>query len=110
TYGLENGTAPAVRPANLANPDIKWEAQEQVNIGLDVNFFRNRLSLTADAYRKTSNDLLLQAPLPASTGFTEVYRNVGKTRNDGLELSLNSVNIDRQLKWNTNLNITFPQT
>ncbi|TNJ46024.1 TonB-dependent receptor [Tamlana fucoidanivorans] len=108
TYGAENGTVPGVRPANLANPDIRWEAQEQINLGIDLGFFNNKLSLTADVFRKTSKDLLLETPVPGSTGFTEVFSNAGKIQNEGLEIAINSVNFNKKFKWNTNLNITFP--
>ncbi|MDO5980037.1 SusC/RagA family TonB-linked outer membrane protein [Flavivirga spongiicola] len=108
TYGLENAIAAGVFPANLANPDIKWETQRQINLGLDLGLFNGNVSITADVYRKESDDLLLQAPTPANTGFTTVFRNIGKIRNEGIELGLNTVNVDKGVKWTTDFNITFP--
>ncbi|MBC9797749.1 SusC/RagA family TonB-linked outer membrane protein [Sinomicrobium weinanense] len=110
TYGLENGIAAGVRPANLANPDIQWETQQQVDIGLDVGLFNNRVLFTADLYRKDSKDLLLRAPTPATVGVSSVYRNIGKIRNEGLELALSTVNIDKELRWTSDLNISFPKS
>ncbi|MEQ9289624.1 MAG: TonB-dependent receptor [Cyclobacteriaceae bacterium] len=106
TYGLEGGIAPAVQPSNFPNPDLRWESQEQINIGADLGFLDNRITVTADLYRKDSKDLLLAAPIPSSNGFTEVFRNIGSIRNEGIELAISSVNIDRKLKWSTNFNIT----
>lgn len=110
TYGESNGITAGVAPSNLANPNIKWEAQEQVNIGLDLGLLEDRVYLTADLYRKTSNDLLLRAPTPASSGFSSVYRNVGKIKNEGLELSLNTENFKGGFTWTSNLNFTFPRS
>jgi TonB-linked SusC/RagA family outer membrane protein len=110
SYGGNNGTIAGVYPANLNNPDIKWESQEQINIGLDLGFFNNRIIFNADAYSKESNDLLLLANLPTSVGFANVYRNIGKIQNQGLEFSLSTINIDNKLKWNSSLNFTFPKT
>ena len=110
TYGENNGITAGVAPSNLANPNIKWEAQEQINIGLDLGFIQDRIILTADVYQKVSNDLLLRAPTPASSGFTEVYRNIGKIKNEGLELSLNIENFKGVFSWSSNLNITFPSS
>tara|TARA_R110001592_G_scaffold363328_1_gene684157 strand:+ start:22078 stop:25287 length:3210 start_codon:yes stop_codon:yes gene_type:complete len=110
TYGENNGITAGVAPSNLANPNIKWEAQEQFNIGLDLSLFKDRIIFTADWYRKTSRDLLLEAPTPASSGFTSVYRNIGEIQNEGLELALNTENLKGNLKWTSNLNITFPSS
>ncbi|WP_242203518.1 SusC/RagA family TonB-linked outer membrane protein [Aestuariivivens insulae] len=108
SYGEANGLTPGVYPSNLPNPDIKWETQEQINIGLDLAFFDNRISLTADVYRKESKELLLNAPTPGSSGFESVFRNIGKLRNEGLELSLSTENFKGKFSWNSNLNLTFP--
>jgi TonB-linked SusC/RagA family outer membrane protein len=107
TYGLENGIIAGVAPANLANPDIKWETQKQINFGVDLGLFNDRVSINADVYRKESEDLLLEAPVPANTGFETVFRNVGAIRNEGLEIGINTINIDKDFKWNTNFNISF---
>ena len=109
SYGVENGTQPAVRPDNLSNPDIKWEAQEQINLGVDLGMFGNRVLMNVDVYSKKSKDLLLRADLPTSIGFSTVYRNIGEIQNQGLEFSLSTINIDKEFKWSSNLNLTFPK-
>jgi len=109
TYGANNGIQSGVFPANLANTDIKWEAQESVGLGLDLGLFDDRVYLNVDLYSRTSKDLLLRANLPTSIGYTTIFRNVGKIRNGGLELALSTVNIDKDFKWNTSVNLTIPK-
>ena len=95
---------------SVGNPDLKWETTEQTNFGLDVSFLKNRIQLTIDAYRKTTRDLLLNAQLPGSTGFTAAFKNIGKVQNQGLEFTLNTNNIDgKTFKWNSSFNIAFNQ-
>lgn len=95
-------------PISLSNSDLKWETTEQWNLGLDLGFFNERVGVTMDIYRKTTKDLLLEASIPTSSGYKFGTKNIGKVRNDGLELSLNTVNIkSRDFKWSTNFNISF---
>lgn len=108
-YPFDNNSANVgVAPISLPNEDLKWETTEQWNLGLDLGFFADRIGFTADIYRKTTHDLLLDATLPYSSGYLTAIKNIGKVRNDGLELTLNTVNIDtKKLKWTTNFNISF---
>lgn len=108
-YPFDNNSANVgVAPISLPNEDLKWETTEQWNLGLDLGFFDGRIGFTADIYRKTTRDLLLDATLPYSSGYLTAMKNVGKVRNDGLELTLNTVNIDaKKFKWSTNFNISF---
>lgn len=101
---------------SYGNPDLKWETTTQLNIGYDLSFFNNRISLTADVYRKVTKDLLIDANLPYGTGLynlnnrASAYKNIGKLRNQGLELTLNTVNVDRGgFRWMSNFNIGFNQ-
>jgi TonB-linked SusC/RagA family outer membrane protein len=108
-YSYNNGSPSlgAVISA-FGNPNLKWETTEQTNIGLDLGLFKQRIDLTIDVYRKTTNDLLLNALLPYTTGLSSAYKNVGRMQNQGLEISLNTVNIAREkFKWNTSFNISF---
>ena len=92
-------------PTNMGNPDLKWEVSWQGDVGVELGLWNNRVYLTADAYSRTTKDLLLQTPIPWSAGFDQayVYRNIGSVRNTGLEISLNTVNIDHpDFKWSTN--------
>ena len=95
-------------PDNMANQKLRWETTEQWNVGIDLSFFRERINITADIYRKVTRDLLLDASLPLSSGFYSATRNIGKVKNDGLELSLSTVNIKtKNFQWTTDFNIAF---
>ena len=96
-------------PANMANDDLRWETTEQWNVGLDLSFFEgDRIKLTADWYMKNTYDLLLQATMPSSTGYESAMMNIGSMRNSGVELSLETVNINhKNFQWTTSFNIAF---
>ena len=95
-------------PVSLPNEDLKWETTEQWNVGLDLSFFDERLNFTADVYRKTTRDLLLEASLLLVSGYYSATKNIGKVRNDGLELSLSTVNIKtKDFTWTSDFNIAF---
>ena len=108
-YPFDNNTGSVgVAPISLPNEDLKWETTEQWNLGLDLGFFDERIGFTVDLYRKTTRDLLLDAQLPYSSGYASSVKNIGKVRNDGIELTLNTVNIQNKgFKWTTNFNISF---
>lgn len=93
-------------PQQLANADLKWERTSQFNIGLDLGFFNNRLSLEANYYEKYTKDGLLQIGLAATTGFDNYWSNAAEISNKGFELGIRSVNIKgRALNWSTSFNI-----
>ena len=92
----------------LGNTDLQWEAQVQTNVGLDLGLFKERVGLTVDWYKKTSKDLLLLALLPATTGVSSGYRNVGELENKGLEVTVRTTNVQtKKFRWTTNFNIAF---
>ncbi|AEI47311.1 TonB-dependent receptor [Runella slithyformis] len=92
----------------LANPDLRWEKTAQVDAGLEVGLFNNRVMLEADIYRKLTTDMLLSAPVPSSSGFTTVSQNIGSMENRGVELGLNTVNVaTSNFSWNSTFNISF---
>ncbi len=94
----------------LANPDLRWEKTAQVDFGLELGLFNNKLNIELDVYRKLTSDMLLSAPVPSSSGFTTVSNNVGSMENKGLEIGVNSVNVSTpNFSWNTNFNISFNQ-
>ena len=93
----------------LGNENLKWETTVQFNVGLDFSLFNNRIGGSIDAYDKLSKDLLLTTNIPNSTGFIDntLIANVGSVRNRGVELNLNSVNVDKGgFRWTSNFNIT----
>lgn len=108
-YPFENdATNTGTVPISLQNKNLKWETTEQWNLGVDLSFFDERIGLTMDIYRKNTRDLLLAAQLPYSSGFYNATKNIGKVRNDGLEISLNTLNIKtRDFQWSSNFNISF---
>lgn len=107
-YGNSSyGGQPAIFPSNIPNPDLKWESTAQLNIGINLGLFDDRVVLTADYYNKQTNDLLLSRPLPNSSGFSSITENVGKVENKGIELSLSTQNIITDgFTWNTQFNIS----
>ncbi|MBO9151531.1 SusC/RagA family TonB-linked outer membrane protein [Chitinophaga sp. GCM10012297] len=93
---------------SLGNTKLKWETTAQADLGLDLGFLKNRIQFTVDLYRKTTSDLLLNADLPATTAFARVYKNIGKVRNEGLELTLTTTNIKSgSFSWSTDVNVSF---
>ncbi len=87
-----------------ANPDLKWETDVQTDIGMDAAFMRGKLTVTADWFKRTSKDFLLNIAVPAQTGYNSVTRNVGSMENKGIELSLNySGNKGRDFQYGVGL-------
>ncbi|MBP5526007.1 MAG: SusC/RagA family TonB-linked outer membrane protein [Paludibacteraceae bacterium] len=93
------------------NPDLTWETTVSRNIGFNLGFLHNRFFLTFDAYRNTTEDVLLQTKLPYSSGYTYMMQNVGATENKGLELTLDLEVVDRKnFKFDISFNIAFSDT
>lgn len=106
-YGFNGQLTPVAWPANIANPDLSWEKAEDLNLGLDMSFMRNRISLTIDVYKKKTTDLLMNTPLPKESGYASVLQNVGAMENKGFEIGLNTVNTTGAFGWNTNFNFSI---
>ncbi|MEO7461873.1 MAG: TonB-dependent receptor [Ferruginibacter sp.] len=107
-YTFNNLEQSGLIPQTLGNPNLKWETTAQWNLGLDMGFLKNRVELTVDVYRKTTKDLLLNAKIPTSFGYNTIFKNIGSVQNQGLEVSINTVNIRKNdFSWNTNFNISF---
>jgi len=104
----DNTPTQGVSISSLGNSELKWETTKQLNIGYDLGLFKDRLNLTVDVYNKKTSDLLLNAALPASTGFNTVYKNVGVIQNRGLEFTVNTINMQRKnFSWESSFNISF---
>jgi len=101
--GLENT---GVNLSQLANPNLKWETTTEYNLGVDYGFFKNRLSGSVDVFYKEIHDLLGSRRLMSSSIVGSVPANLGRTQSKGLEIAVNSVNIDGPLKWSTSFNLT----
>lgn len=106
--GYVFGTSAAIgqAPNVLANPSLKWERSQTYDVGVDFGFFRNRLTGSFDYYSKLNTDLLLNAPVPAATGFITYLTNIGEVRNIGQELELTSRNLVGKVQWTTSVNVT----
>ncbi len=92
-------TSIAVYPGTLGNANLGWEATSSYNLGIDYAFFRHRISGTIDAYLAETNDVLVQRALPSSTGYPNIWANIGGIKNKGVEIQLNTVNIEGKLSW-----------
>ena len=93
---------------SIGNDDLQWEKTAEYDLGLSFGLFNNRITVDADAFLKKTQKLLLSAPLPETSGFNSVYKNIGRLQNKGLELTINSVNIKTDnFSWNTTFNISF---
>ncbi|MCM1503353.1 MAG: TonB-dependent receptor [Bacteroidales bacterium] len=96
------------QPVNMANEKLKWELTSQLDAGIDLAFFGDRLKITYDWYRKLTSDLLLAATIPSSSGYTSEMLNIGSIRNSGHEISIDAVPVrTRHFEWSTSFNIAF---
>jgi len=94
--------------ASMSNVDLTWETTSQSNLGIDFTFLKNRVTLTLDAYYKYTTNLLLDVPLPATAPVSSLTRNEGEMSNKGLEIGINSKNINKKdFSWETDFNISF---
>ncbi len=113
---MPSALGPGYRPANIPNTSVRWEKQEQVNVGIDLGFFHNRLNLTVDAYRKISKDMLMRMQLPSymgtqgngSSALAAPQGNYGSIENKGLEFTVDAHIIDNsKFGWNSNFQVSF---
>lgn len=96
-----------IRRGRPSNPDLKWETTDQLDIGLEFGFANNRISGEIDYYYKKTRDLLLARQIPRATGFNTKLENIGSIQNQGLEFTLNTVNMNKgDFKWETNLTLS----
>ena len=103
--------APGTAPAQIGNPDLKWETTTQTNIGFDFGLLNNRLIGTVDWYVKNTDDLLLDRPIPTTSGFVTVVQNVGEVRNTGVDFSLTGVILNnKNFSWSSTFNLCLLYT
>lgn len=106
-YGDEAGLA----PGSLGNPELKWETTREVNLGVDASLWNGRVGVVADLYLKRTEDLLLNRPITSTTGFTTIFSNVGEIENRGLELLINTINVEASapgdFEWTSDINVSF---
>ncbi|WP_200585879.1 SusC/RagA family TonB-linked outer membrane protein [Pedobacter segetis] len=104
--GASQSLVAGIAANTLGNDNLKWETTKQYNYGIDVGFFKNRLSASLDYYTKKTTNLLVNVPVLWLTGFQTSLSNFGSVSNKGFEVTINSVNLDKgNFKWTTNFNI-----
>lgn len=109
TYPFGTNNSTALVSSTLSNPNIHWEEVRQTNFGIDLGLFNSRINLSLDAYIKNTNDMLVKASIPITSGFedtTTTYTNAGKVRNKGVEMTLRTINLQGPLSWETSVTAT----
>ena len=104
-FAMGGGSVVGLIPSTrMDNKNLSWETTKTFNIGIDFGFLNNRITGNIDFYTSTTDGLLLRRRLPNLSGYADVYANMGKTANRGIELTVNSRNIDvNGFTWNTGL-------
>ncbi|MBO9153479.1 TonB-dependent receptor [Chitinophaga sp. GCM10012297] len=106
-YDFGGSTAFGFAPASIANRELGWEKSREADLGMNIGFLNGRISADIDVYKRNTLDLIVQQQLPTSTGFGNVITNIGKVQNKGLEVTLNTVNIQSEdFKWRTTINFS----
>jgi TonB-linked SusC/RagA family outer membrane protein len=105
-FGQDKTYTDGMAQSFLPNPNLKWETSKQTDIGIDLGFLNNKLTITADYYVKKSSDFLLKVKMPAQTGFLEATRNVGSIKNRGFEFMIDFRDYTKEFKYGINLNLT----
>ncbi|MDD2327363.1 MAG: TonB-dependent receptor [bacterium] len=107
-YPYDGNKYIAYIPTSMQNENLKWETTEQYNVGLDLGFWNDRVSIIADYYIKKTRDLLLQADLAPSSGYASAMMNIGELQNRGFEFSLQTLNVkNHNFQWSSAFNISL---
>ena len=108
TVLIDGQRASSASASRMANPDLKWEKQSQFDIGFNLNTFGNRLNFDVSWYYKYTSDLLLDAPIPNTSGFGSIFKNVGAISNRGLDAMITGVFVqNRDFEWSATLNANY---
>ncbi len=106
-YSFNNNLVTGLAPSSLGNAKLGWEKSSQVDVGLDIGLFRDRIYLIADYYKRNTKDLLLSVNVPTITGFSTAFKNIGEMENKGWEFALATRNLVGAFTWNTSINVSF---
>ncbi|MFB9057943.1 SusC/RagA family TonB-linked outer membrane protein [Mariniflexile ostreae] len=102
SYAVDGSVQAGFSPVNIANPELKWERLIEINPGLDFGFLNNKITGSVDWYQRKSDQLLLNNPISATTGFTGALVNLGEVKNEGWEFELRTRNVSSQnFKWSS---------
>ncbi|HZE82811.1 MAG TPA: SusC/RagA family TonB-linked outer membrane protein, partial [Puia sp.] len=105
--GASYGGQPGQHPSQFGDPNLKWETTYGSDFGVEAGLIKGRITLELDYYTRLTKDLLLSATTPATTGFTSQLANVGKLKNSGVEVTVNTVNVrSRGFSWTSSLNFS----
>jgi hypothetical protein len=102
---------PGLAPLQLANPNLRWEKTTTYESGLDAGLFNDRITIGFSVYQKETSDLLLDRPIPSTSGFTSITENIGAVENKGVEFSISTINFKTAsgFEWTSNFNISHNQ-
>lgn len=109
-YALNGTSVKSLSSITMANPNVHWEEVRQTNVGIDLSLLNRRINLSVDGYIKNTCGMLVKASLPITSGYEDVtttYVNAGKVSNKGIELSVNTVNLNGILKWESSLTASY---
>ena len=107
TYLINGVRAPYSYMNTMPNPDLKWEKTGQFDVGFNLGLFQNRLNFDIAYYNKKTTDLLLDCPVPHSTGFSTIFKNIGAVRNQGMDIMVNGTPIQGEFTWSSTLNLNY---
>jgi TonB-linked SusC/RagA family outer membrane protein len=106
-YGDGGSTSIGIYPSRMGNSDLKWETTYTANAAVDFSLYKGKISGTLEVYDVNTHDLIVQRSIPVMTGFNNIYTNIGQTNNKGIELTLNTINIQNdKFEWDTNLSFS----
>ena len=104
--GFNYNDTPGFALSTIGSPDLKWETTNQFDLGLEIGLFNNRIDISADYFNKKTKDLLLNRPIPSTTGFNTILENIGSLEGHGFDFQVASKNLVGDFKWNTSLNLS----
>jgi TonB-linked SusC/RagA family outer membrane protein len=104
--GESQNVLTGVEPDDLGDPGLTWETTEEVNLGIDLGLFDDRVRLETDVYRSVTSDLLLNISVPAASGYETVLTNIGEVENTGLEVFLETQNLTGDFSWSSSVNFS----
>ncbi|MBX2921465.1 MAG: TonB-dependent receptor [Chitinophagaceae bacterium] len=101
-----NAAEVGISTTQLANPDLKWETTRQFDAGIDFGLLEDRITGSIDYFNKNTRDLLLELPVPTTTGFATTLTNIGSMNNRGFEFTVNTINLRGKFNWTTSVNFS----
>ncbi|PWJ56900.1 TonB-linked SusC/RagA family outer membrane protein [Dyadobacter jejuensis] len=106
-FGTDETLTVGMYPSSISNRNLSWETTTSTDIGIDFGLLQNRIYASVDYYNNQTKDMLLNVPVPSTTGYTSELRNLGRVENKGWEFELATKNIVGKFNWSTNVNLSF---